>query len=130
MCFPIESKSSDTNQDVALALLQAAAATSEEDSDAVVKQFMDKEVVVDAFLEQFIKTRKTMHLRKLKADKMVELIRRTNQSVDGGGGGQRPYSGFYGAPAMPYPPPGGASVPYPMGPMMGMPMPGQFGSNQ
>lgn len=122
----LESKSGDMNQDTALALLQAASATSEEESDAVVKQFMDKEVVIDAFLEQFIRTRKTMHLRKLKADKMIELIRQSKQSVDQ----HRPYSGFYPAPAMPYPPVGGGAVPYPMGPMMGMPMPGQFGAQQ
>lgn len=125
------------SQDTALALLQTAAAETEEQSDAYVKQFLDKQLAVDAFLDQFLATRKSMHLRKVKADKMVELARHHRQSVTGGGAGgmsNRPYSGFYpsgGSPSLPPYPSGGASshVPYPMSPSMIMPMPGQFNHN-
>lgn len=99
------------SQDTALALLQTAAAESEEESEGIVKQFMDKEINVDNFLEVFQATRKTMHLRKLKADKMSELMRNTSAPATGGFGG---YPGY---------PPVTGSVPYPTGPMP-MPMPG------
>lgn len=110
-----ESKTSNTNQDTALALLQTAAAESEENSENIVKQLMDKELLIDAFLETFLISRKTMHLRKLKADKMSELVKRNKQ----GSGITQPYTGFY-------PPPSGGQVPYPMGPIMGMPLPSNF----
>lgn len=114
------------NQDTALALLQTAAAESEEESESIVKQLMDKELQIDAFLDKFMSSRKTMHLRKLKADKMVELVRQNKQQFSsgiGGMGGQVPYTGFYPS-SVPYPTTG--NTPYPMGPMMHMPMPGQF----
>lgn len=112
-----ESKSSAMNQDTALALLQTAAAEGEEASDQIVKQFLDKELQIDGFLEQFMVSRKTMHLRKLKAEKMNELIWK---------GGAN--SGFnnYNRSFYPYQPTvgGGVNVPYPIG--INMPMPGNF----
>lgn len=133
-----ESKTSKISQDTAHALLQTAAAESEEQSEQIVKQLMDKELPIEQFLEQFLSARRTMHLRKVKADKMDELARQLRQSAalgGGGGGGARPYSGFYpastpNAATTPYPPAmGGAhnsAVPYPRGPIMHMPMPGQY----
>lgn len=120
------------NQDTALALLQTAAAQSEEESDSIVKQLMDKELQIDAFLDKFMSSRKNMHLRKLKAEKMIELVRKSKQNVSGvGGAGQSPYTGFYPS-SVPYPTSGNTpyptsgSTPYPMAPMY-MPMaPGQF----
>lgn len=122
----IRSKSGEMSQDTALALLQTAAAECEEESDQIVKQLMDKELAIDAFLDSFMTSRKTMHLRKLKADKMVELVRQSKLQ-NSMGGGHQPYTGFYPAQpsSVPYPPAGG-NVPYPMGPMMHMPMPGKF----
>lgn len=116
------------NEDTALALLQTAAAESEEQSEALVKQLLDKELTVEAFLEPFLVSRKSMHLRKVKAEKMVELARQTRQSFTATTP-QRPYSAFYpsGSPSMlPYPSGGTPHAPYPMSPSMIMPMPGQF----
>lgn len=119
--FFSESKSTNTNQDTALALLQTAAAEAEETSECIVKQLMDKELLIDAFLETFLQSRKTMHLRKLKADKMAELVKRNKQ---GSGITQQPYTGFYPPSATAYP--SGGQVPYPVGPIMGMPLPNNF----
>lgn len=130
----LESKSTNSNPDTVLALLQAAAAESEEESEKIVKQFLDSELAIDAYLEQFMGSRKVMHSRKLKAEKMVELLRNgTNQ--------QRsvPLPPMHGSPAMgmhPYPPhasgfyppppqPSAGPIPYPLGPIA-MPMPGMF----
>ncbi|XP_005187578.2 vacuolar protein sorting-associated protein 37B [Musca domestica] len=124
----IKEKSGGVSQETALALLQTAAAESEEASEEIVKKFTDNEIAVEAFLEEFLSARKNMHLRKLKAEKMQELMKRQAQ---GGAGGRNmatgpaysniPSSGFYPAPRLPY---GGGSVPYPVGgPMMPMPPP-------
>lgn len=125
--FCLESKNGNMNQDTALALLQTSAAESEEESDNLVKQLLDKELLVEAFLEKFLASRKTMHLRKLKAEKMVELIRQSKAKLNSG---HLPYTGFYSPPSMPYYPPAntanGGNMPYPIR-SMHMPMPGQFG---
>lgn len=137
-----KSKTNAVSQDTALALLQTAAAESEDASDAIVKQLLDKELPVEQFLEQFLVERKRMHLRKVKADKMDELAKQMRQShaLNGGGGaGGRPNSAYYnpaaaatspgGAlpyPTSPYGAGGAAGVPYPRGPVMHMPMPAQY----
>lgn len=130
----LKSKSSNSNPDTVLALLQAAAAQSEEDSEKIVKQFLDSELAIDVYLEQFMGPRKTMHSRKLKAEKMVELLRNgTNQHRTG------PLPALHGAPALgmqpypshasgfypPPPQPSAGPIPYPLGPIA-MPMPGMF----
>lgn len=58
-----------------------------------------------------------MHLRKLKAEKMSELLR---------GGGQN-YGNGFSRPNLPYPA-SMPNVPYPTGPF-NMPMPGMFGNH-
>lgn len=107
-----------------LALLQTKAAECEESSDKLVTNLTSKEKTVEEFLDEFLTARKAMHLRRLKADKMLELIQqqknaaRNSGSAGGHGGmGPAPYpnSSFYGAPA--------SGVPYPTGPYQ-MPMPG------
>lgn len=113
----LETKSNNISQDTALALLQSAAAEAEDESEKINQQFLDKEITsIDTFLDQFIASRKKMHERKLKADKMVELMR--NQSNRNSNFFNTPNSGG----ALPYPMSGG-NVPYPIGPA-GMPMPG------
>uniref|UniRef100_A0A1Q3F9X9 Putative vacuolar protein sorting 37b n=1 Tax=Culex tarsalis TaxID=7177 RepID=A0A1Q3F9X9_CULTA len=126
----LKSKSGSTNPDTVLALLQTAAAESEEESEQIVKQFLDNEIAIDVYLDKFMSSRKTMHSRKLKAEKMTELVRNGP-----GGGSQQPLqrpnfgspyppaphagSGFYPPPPAPNP----GAVPYPLGPVI-MPMPG------
>lgn len=110
-----ESKSNNISQDTALALLQSAAAEAEDESEKIYQQFLDKELTnIDAFLDQFITTRKKMHERKLKADKMVELMRSQSSR------NSNVYPQSRGNSGLPYPMSG---VGYPTGPT-GMPMPG------
>ncbi|XP_034487784.1 vacuolar protein sorting-associated protein 37B [Drosophila innubila] len=118
----IQAKSGGANQETALALLQTNASESEEKTEECVKKFTDNEINVDTFLDEFLSSRRTMHLRKLKAEKMQELIRKQSSAASqrhsnipaygnlpGTGG-----SGFYQS----------GNVPYPMmGPMMPMPPP-------
>lgn len=116
-----KSKSGNLSHDTALALLQSAAVEAEDASEKIFQQFLDKEETnVSNFIDEFIESRKTMHDRKLKADKMVELGRNQGNRIG-------PQNNFYPSPGanLPYPMnPQGGSAPYPMGPSM--PMPGGF----
>lgn len=115
----IKEKSGGVNQETALALLQTNASESEEKTEECVKKFTDNEINVDTFLDEFLSSRRTMHLRKLKAEKMLELIRKQSagqrhSNIPAYGNLPGTGSGFY---------PSG-NVPYPMmGPMMPMPPP-------
>lgn len=117
----LESKSSSMNPESMLDILKASAAESEEKSDQIAENFLDRGIAIDEFLEQFKPSRMEMHLRKLKVDKMQELLRH------GGGPPQPshmnyPPSNFYGSPNQaPYPNMPGAGPGYPMMPMPGMP---------
>lgn len=94
-----EKRSADIEEDTIQALLETSAAETEEDSEKIVRQFLDKDITVDIFLESFMDSRKLMHLRKFKADKMRELIR--NPRMDSSsvpypmGGGHMPMPGMY-----------------------------------
>ena len=67
---------------------------------------------VDEFLEQFLSRRKLMHLRKVKVDKLRELIRKSHTTASGSG---YPLASNFRsiAPAIPYPT-GPVSMPMPV----------------
>lgn len=123
-----ETKKGDRTPETALALLQTAATESETKSDDIVTKFQDREMTVDEFLDQFMTARKEMHMRKLKSEKMLELIRQqqanNNRNI-------QPNMPSYPRPGSIYPPPTNmypspsSGVPYPSGPY-GMPMPNQM----
>lgn len=62
--------------DTALALLQAAAAEMEEESEKIAQDFLSGDLDIEDFLTRFAEFRKIMHLRKVKAEKMSELVNR------------------------------------------------------
>lgn len=65
---------SNISAETALALLQTAATELEESSEELAEKFYAKELDVDEFLERFQEKRKRMHLDRVKAEKMVELL--------------------------------------------------------
>lgn len=68
---------------------------------------------VDEFLDQFLSRRKLMHLRKVKVDKLRELMRKGHSNNTPG------YPIASNFPGM------APSIPYPTGPIaMPMPLPG------
>lgn len=110
----VESKSSSTDPESVLARVLAAAAESEEKSEAIANQFFDNNIMTDEFLETFKSSRMEMHLRKLKAEKMQELLRQgAHQGVNNNHPSAYPTSNFYGG-GMPYP--NQPSFPMPMMP--------------
>jgi ESCRT-I complex subunit VPS37 len=104
-----------------LDILKAAAAESEEQSDQIAEDFLDSKLAIDEFLDQFKTSRIEMHLRKLKSEKMQELLRRGSGQPQQNTNYPPGMSNFYGQPApgpLPYP----TRMPgYPMMPSMPMP---------
>lgn len=121
----LESKQGNINPETAHALLETAGAEKEEESESLVKQLLENDFGVEVFVEKFLQERKIMHLRKLKAEKMTDLMRNPALSNQGMGY-NRPSSGFYPSPGnVPYPIHNSGNVPYPMG-AVPMPMPGIY----
>jgi len=121
----IEAKTKELSQkgpnqslETTLALLQTAAAEMEEESEALAAKLLDGSLDVEGFLEQFSTRRKLMHLRRVKADKMTEMVgKRTSVSS----ANHSSSSNFYS------PPP--ALTAYPMVPVPIMPMPSMYTPN-
>ncbi|CAH0549365.1 unnamed protein product [Brassicogethes aeneus] len=119
----LRTKTGDMSLETALALLQTAASEMEEESDKIARKFLDSEVELDDYLDQFLLKRKIMHLRLVKAEKLSKILT----------GGVSNYVNapplninsayFPGVPTNNPPYPIGNSVPYPTGPL-NMPMPG------
>ena len=79
-----------------LAVLQTEAAKSEEESEEVAEKWLESNIEIDEFVEQFIAVRTKAHERRVKADKMAELLR--NPQGQTGASGPAPYAINYGYP--------------------------------
>ena len=105
----------------------------------VAEEFLDNGGDVEEFIETFRDKRKLVHLRRIKIDKMRELIaaggRNPSSSGGGparpappppvmqgpGGGGGAPYN-MYNPPGPNYHQPSTSALPYPSQPSYAMPM--------
>ncbi|XP_064460972.1 vacuolar protein sorting-associated protein 37B-like [Ornithodoros turicata] len=99
-----------------LALLQTAAAQAEEESEQIAKKFLDNESSVESFLEEFTVSRKLAHLRRVKVEKMTELLVRGNRGVPYGAAARGIIAGPPPLPSRPAPPAPSAIIapaPYP-----------------
>ncbi|RZB39986.1 Mod r and/or APG6 domain containing protein [Asbolus verrucosus] len=123
----LKNKTGDLSLETSLALLQTAASEMEEESDKLVKSFLENEVDIENFLDEFLAKRKKVHLRLIKAEKLSKILSR-DPSL-----GNIP--NYINAPPVNintnyFPGVPNPSVPYPTGPI-GMPMPGiNFFQNQ
>lgn len=112
--------------DTALALLQAAAAEMEEESEKIAQDFLSGDLDIEDFLTRFAEFRKIMHLRKVKAEKMSELVNRRPLINSVPNYVNAPpvaiNSNYFPSPLT------SNSVPYPTGPM-NMPLPGSYFHN-
>merc|ERR1712039_961993 len=78
----LDEKSGSVEPDTLLALLQTAHAEAEEASDSVANDFLNKRIEnVDEFLDEFLEKRKLCHLRRIKVDKMKELLDNPQQKT-------------------------------------------------
>lgn len=135
----LRNKTAGLSLDTTLALLQTSAAESEEESEAVAEKFLEGDLELDSFLEQFSVKRKLMHLRRVKADKMIELLAERSRSPNVPSRNLAPSTVLpqnvphFTSPFYPLPPVATSSVaapPYPVGGIsMPMPLPNPYRAN-
>jgi ESCRT-I complex subunit VPS37 len=76
----IDNKSGKMTPDSLLILLEAACSEAEEESEEMVETFMSsQDNSLDEFLNMYKDKRKLAHMRRIKIDKMRELLVRNNQ---------------------------------------------------
>ena len=76
----IDNKSGKMTPDSLLILLEAACSEAEEESEEMVESFMSsQDNSLDEFLNMYKDKRKLAHMRRIKIDKMRELLARNNQ---------------------------------------------------
>merc|ERR1719318_1545671 len=110
----LESKSGQVRPDTLLALLEAANQEAEEESETLMEAFLQDGGSVEQFLESYQEKRKVAHLRRIKVDKMKELIMKKSGPARTAPPPPHPYPG-YGQPSA-------TPLPYPSQPMYNMPM--------
>jgi ESCRT-I complex subunit VPS37 len=96
---------------------------------AIAEKFIGGDLEIDSFLEQFSARRKVMHLRRVKADKMADMLTKQHNALHLNSASS-PVQGYthHTAPSyMPLPSVTG-SMPYPASGMY-MPMSGSYGAN-
>ena len=69
-----------TSLESTLAVVLAATAQSEEDSESIAKEFLNNTSDFETFVSQYTEKRKLAHLRRIKADR---LRQETNESWTG-----------------------------------------------
>merc|ERR1719175_105437 len=125
----LDTKQGNVSPDTLLALLEAANQEVEEESEQMTDTFLSGGDNLDEFLEQYHEKRKLAHLRRVKVDKLKELIRGRNQGQQGtpsraappppGGHQQRGGNYSWGGRGPGYE----QQLPYPAQPQYNMPMP-------
>lgn len=75
----LDSCTSNTSLDTTLALLQMEAAKAEEESDKIAEAFLGQTGDVEKFLNEYTALRTTAHTRKVKAEKLEEIVKGQTQ---------------------------------------------------
>ncbi|XP_059844209.1 VPS37B subunit of ESCRT-I a [Hypanus sabinus] len=70
----LESQSRSASLDTLLALLQTEGAKIEEETEIMAEHFLDGEVPLDVFIEQYPTKRKLAHQRRVKIEKLQEMV--------------------------------------------------------
>ncbi|KAM9455369.1 VPS37B subunit of ESCRT-I b [Clarias gariepinus] len=70
----LDHHSGKSSLDTLLALLQAEGAKIEEETENMADSFLDGELSLDTFIETYQSKRKLAHLRRVKIDKLQEMV--------------------------------------------------------
>ncbi|KFP59227.1 Vacuolar protein sorting-associated protein 37C, partial [Cathartes aura] len=85
-----------------LDLLQVESQKIEEESEKMAEKFLEGEVPLETFLERFSVMRKLSHLRRVRVEKLQEILRKSEASQEPGRDSQpQPFPS--GAPSFPLP---------------------------
>ncbi|KAM6308759.1 vacuolar protein sorting-associated protein 37C [Aegotheles albertisi] len=96
-----------------LDLLQVESQKIEEESENMAEKFLESEVPLETFLEQFSVMRKLSHLRRVRVEKLQELLRKSGASQEPGRDSQPPPAAGPAEPPQPQPFPS-AAPPFPL----------------
>ncbi|XP_028913610.1 vacuolar protein sorting-associated protein 37B [Ornithorhynchus anatinus] len=70
----LDKQSSNASLETLLALLQTEGAKIEEDTENMAEKFLDGEVPLDSFIDEYQSKRKLAHQRRVKIEKLQELV--------------------------------------------------------
>ncbi|XP_075023859.1 vacuolar protein sorting-associated protein 37B isoform X2 [Calonectris borealis] len=70
----LDRQSSNASLETLLALLQAEGAKIEEDTENMAEKFLDGEIPLDSFIDEYQNKRKLAHLRRVKIEKLQEMV--------------------------------------------------------
>uniref|UniRef100_A0A6J0UJK6 Vacuolar protein sorting-associated protein 37B isoform X1 n=2 Tax=Pogona vitticeps TaxID=103695 RepID=A0A6J0UJK6_9SAUR len=70
----LDRQSSNASLETLLALLQAEGAKIEEDTENMAEKFLDGEIPLDSFIDEYQNQRKLAHLRRVKIEKLQEMV--------------------------------------------------------
>ncbi|KAG7480820.1 hypothetical protein MATL_G00060270 [Megalops atlanticus] len=70
----LDQSSGNSSLDTLLALLQAEGAKIEEETENMADSFLEGEVSLDTFIDEYQSKRKLAHLRRVKIDKLQEMV--------------------------------------------------------
>ncbi|KAM8807440.1 vacuolar protein sorting-associated protein 37C [Eudromia elegans] len=108
-----------------LDLLQVESQKIEEESENMAEKFLEGEVPLETFLEQFSVMRKLSHLRRVRVEKLQEMLKKPEASHEPSRDSQQQHLPPHVPAEQPKPqpfPPGAPSFPLPYSPTPGQPL--------
>ncbi|XP_038137921.1 VPS37B subunit of ESCRT-I a [Cyprinodon tularosa] len=75
----LDHKSGNSSLDTLLALLQTEGAKIEEETENMADSFLDGDMTLDAFIDSYQSKRKLAHLRRVKIEKLQEMVAKGQQ---------------------------------------------------
>ncbi|XP_077570944.1 vacuolar protein sorting-associated protein 37B-like isoform X1 [Stigmatopora nigra] len=75
----LDQKTGNSSLDILLALLQAEGAKVEEETENMADSFLDGDVTLEAFIDSYQNQRKLAHLRRVKIEKLQEMVLKGHQ---------------------------------------------------
>lgn len=100
----LDKQSNNASLETLLALLQAEGAKIEEDTENMAEKFLDGELPLDAFIDVYQSKRKLAHMRRVKVEKLQELVLKGQRLPQAGAPLPPRVPEPAPAPALPYPP--------------------------
>nr|XP_033812711.1 vacuolar protein sorting-associated protein 37B isoform X2 [Geotrypetes seraphini] len=70
----LDQQSSNASLETLLALLQAEGAKIEEETENMAETFLNGEIALDSFIDEYQSKRKLAHLRRVKIEKLQEIV--------------------------------------------------------